>query len=366
MKKSIKKPTAKGTKPSHTVGIDLGDRWSHYCLLDQDGEVMETGKIRTREKDLREYFEVHKRMRVAMECGTHSPWISRLLEGLGHEVIVANTRKIEAITGNESKFDDHDAEQLAIFAHFDPRLLYPIQHRSAERQRDLSLIQARRTLVQARTMIINSARGLVKSMGGRLPKCSSESFEQKAKSAVPANLVGLVTPLLEQVTVLNQQIKHMDQQIKELEKRYPEIIRLRSAPGVGHFVAAAYVLTINGAHSMAHSRQAGAFLGLRPGKKQSGDSDPQCRITKTGNNYLRALLVQSAHHILGRCGPDSALKQWGLKLAASGGKRGKKRAVVAVARKLAVILHRMWSSNQNYQPFPPTAAGPLTVAGKLA
>jgi transposase len=346
--------------------MDLGDRWCHYCLLNQDGEVMETGKIRTREKDLRGYFEVHKRMRVAMECGTHSPWISRLLEGLGHEVIVANTRKIEAITSNESKFDDHDAEQLAIFAHFDPRLLYPIQHRSAERQRDLSLIQARRTLVQARTMIINSARGLVKSMGGRLPKCSSESFEQKAKSAVPANLVGLVTPLLEQVTLLNEQIKNMDHQIEELEKRYPEIIRLRSAPGVGPLVAAAYVLTINGAHSMAHSRQAGAFLGLRPRKKQSGDSDPQCRITKTGNNYLRALLVQSAHHILGRCGPDSALKQWGLKLAASGGKRGKKRAVVAVARKLAVILHRMWSSNQNYQPFPPTAASTLTVAGKLA
>ncbi len=185
-------------------------------------------------------------------------------------MIVANTRKIEAITSNESKFDDHDAEQLAIFAHFDARLMYPIQHSSAERQRDLSLIQARRTLVQARTMIINSASGLVKSMGGRLHKCSSESFEQKANSAVPANLVGLVTPLLEQVTVLNQQIKHMDQQIKELEKRYQEIIRLRSARGVGHLVAAAYVLTINGAHSMAHSRQAGAFLGLRPGKKTIG------------------------------------------------------------------------------------------------
>ena len=362
MKKTIKKPAAKETKPSHTVGIDIGDRWCHYCLLNEDGEVVETGKLRTREKDLRTYFEVHKRLRIAMECGTHSPWLSRLLEGLGHEVIVANARKIKAITENESKDDDHDAEQLAIFAHFDPRLLYPIQHRSAERQRDLSLLQARRTLVQARTMIINSARGLVKSMGGRLPQCSSESFEQKVKSAVPENLEGLVTPLLQQVTLLNEQIKRMDQQIEELEKRYPEITRLRTAPGVGPIVAAAYVLTINGAHSVSHSRQVGAFLGLRPRKKQSGDSDPQCRITKTGNNSLRALLVQSAQHILGRTGPDSALKRWGMKLAASGGKRGKKRAVVAVARKLAVILHRMWSSGQDYRPFPPTAA----VAGKVA
>jgi len=364
MKKSIKKPQAKETKPNRTMGIDIGDRWCHYCWLNEDGEAVETGKIRTREKDLREFFEGEKRMRIAMECGTHSPWISRLLEALGQEVIVANARKIEAITGSESKNDDHDAEQLAVFAHFDPRLLYPIQHRSAERQRDLSLIQARRTLVQARTMIINSARGLVKSMGGRLPQCSSESFGQKARAAVPANLVGLVTPLLEQVTLLNQQIKRMDQQIEELEKRYPEIIRLRSAPGVGPLVAAAYVLTLNGAHSITHSRQAGAFLGLRPRRKQSGDSDPQCGITKTGNNYLRALLVQSAQHILGRFGPDSALRRWGLKLAASGGKRGKKRAVVAVARKLAVILHRMWASGQNYQPFPPATAGTQTVTAK--
>ncbi|HEY6348858.1 MAG TPA: IS110 family transposase [Candidatus Angelobacter sp.] len=361
MKKSIKKPNAKENKPERTVGMDLGDRWCHYCLLNRDGEVMETGEIKTKEKNLREHFEGEKRMRVAMECGTHSPWISRLLEELGHEVIVANARKIEAITGSESKDDDHDAEQLAVFAHFDPRLLYPIQHRSAERQRDLSLLQARRTLVQARTMIINSARGLVKSIGGRLPRCSSESFEQKTKSAVPANLAGLVTPLLEQVTLLNQQIKGMDQQIEELEKRYPEIIRLRSAPGVGPLVAAAYVLTLNGVQAVTHSRQVGAFLGLRPKRKQSGDSDPQCRITKTGNNYLRALLVQSAQYILGRFGPDSALRRWGLKLAASGGKRGKKRAIVAVARKLAVILHRMWSSGQNYQAFPQSSATTITV-----
>jgi len=171
---------------------------------------------------------------------------------------------------------------------------------------------------------------------------------------------------LEQVTLLNQQIQRMDQKIQELEKRYPEMIRLRTTPGVGPVVAATYVLTLNGVDAVRHSRQVGAFLGLRPRRQQSGDTDPQCRITRMGNNYLRALLVQSAHHILGRFGPDSALKRWGLKLAASGGKRGKKRAVVAVARKLAVILHRMWSSGQNYQPFPSVPQIPLTVKDKMA
>lgn len=360
MKKSTKKVRAKETKPSRTVGLDIGDRFCHYCLLNEEGEVVETGRIRTREKELRLHFEGEKRMRIALECGTHSPWISRLLEQLGHEVVVANVRKIPTITGSESKNDDNDAEQLARFAHFDPQLLFPIQHRSAERQRDLSLIQARSTLVRARTMIINTARGLVKSTGARLPKCSSASFAEKAKPFLPAALGELVGPLLEQVGSLNQQIQRMDQQIEKLGQCYPEIGTLRTAPGVGALVAATYVLTLNG--SSGPSRRAGAFVGLRPRQQQSGDYDPQCRITKTGNGYLRSLLVQSAHHILGRLGPDSALKRWGVKLAASGGKRGKKRAVVAVARKLAVILHRMWRTGQSYQPFPQTPA--VGVAGQ--
>jgi len=339
-------------KPSRTVGIDLGDRFCSYCILNQDGEVMEKGRVRTEASAFRRQFAGEERMRVAMECGTHSPWISRLLEELGHEVLVGNARKLEAITGSESKNDDRDAEQLGRLAHFDPRLLFAVRHRSAQRQQDLTLIQARATLVRARTMIINTARGLVKSSGGRLPNCSSRSFATQVKPKLPAELAELIGPLLEQVASLNAQIARMDQQVEGLVKSYPEISRLRSAPGVGPLVAATYVLTLDGAQTVAHSRSAGAFLGLRPRQKQSGNYDPQCRITKTGNTYLRCLLVQAAHYILGRFGPDSALRRWGLKLAASGGKRGKKRAIVAVARKLAVILHRMWRTGQRYQPFP--------------
>ena len=347
--------TTRMEKPEITIGLDLGDRFSHYCMLNSDGDVIETGRIPTTEAALRRHFEGEPAMRIALECGTHSPWISRLLEQLGHPVIVANARKIRAITASESKNDRNDAEKLARFAFCDPRLLSPIQHRSPERQQDLNLIQARGTLVRARTMIVNALRGLVKSAGGRLPACSTQGFQTRVESSVPPAMVECARPLLEQIAALTTNIQQMDRSIEQLGKRYPEIGVLRTAPGVGALIAAAYVLTLDRPDAVKHSRQAGAFLGLRPRQSQSGDSDPQHRISKTGNIYLRSLLVQAAHYVLGHFGPDSELRRWGLKLAASGGKRGKKRAIVAVARKLAVILHRMWQTGKVWQAFPQQA-----------
>jgi transposase len=339
-------------KPEKTMGIDVGDRYSHVCLLDDEGEVMERDRVRSTEAAFRRYFEEAPRLRIALECGTHSPWMSRLLKQFGHQVIVANARRIPTITESESKNDDRDAEQLARMAAFDPRLLSPLEHRSLERQQDLNLIQARAILVKARTMITNALRGLVKSAGGRLPACSTESLPSRAAGAVPPALAEVAGPLVEQIARLNLQIAAMDRQIEKLAIKYPEIGILRSAPGVGALVAAAYVLTLDRPNAVPGNRSAGAFLGLRPGQSQSGASDPQRRITRTGNTYLRCLLVQSAQYILGRFGPDCALRRWGLKLAQSGGQRAKKRAIVAVARKLAVLLHSMWRSGQRFEPFP--------------
>jgi transposase len=338
-------------RPERTVGVDLGDRFSHYCVLNRDGEVIEEGRVRTNEEAFRRHWEGEPRQRIAMETGTHSPWVYRLLKGLGHQVIVANARKVRAIWENESKNDRQDAEMLAQLGYSNPRLLHPIQHRSVERQRDLNLLRARDTLVRARTMLINSTRGLVKSAGGRLPACAADYFAAKVSPALPVELVTATRPLVEQITALTVQIRRLDQEIENLVERYPEIGILRTAPGVGPVVAAAYVLTLDRVDAVAHSRSIGAFLGLRPKQSQSGESDPEHKISKTGNIYLRRLLVQAAHYILGRFGPDSALRRWGLKLAL-GGKRAKKRAIVAVARKLAVLLHCMWRTGQNYRPFP--------------
>jgi len=344
--------SAGGQKPEMTVGIDLGDRFSRYCVVNGEGEVVEEGRIQTTAVALERHFGGQARMRIAMECGTHSPWVSRLLEDMGHEVLVANARKLRAITDSESKNDRNDAEKLARLAAYAARLLSPIQHRSPERQRDLNLLQARDTLVRARTMLVNAVRGLVKSAGQRLPKCSTESFASGVRTAIPSGLEPALTPLLEQVAGLTGQIRQMDKQIEALGKRYPEVMRLRSVPGVGPVIAAAYVLTLDSPAAAENSRSAGAFLGLRPGQSQSGNCDPQLRISKRGNQYLRRLLVQAAQYVLGRFGPDSQLRRWGLKLAASGGKRGKKRAVVAVARKLAVLLHHLWHTGELYRPFP--------------
>jgi transposase len=342
-------------RPKWTVGVDLGDRFSRYCVLNEDGEVMEEGRVRTSAEAFRRHWEGEPRQRVVLETGTHSPWISRLLQGFGHQVIVANARKLRAISQNESKNDRQDAEMLARLGYCNPKLLAPIRHRSVERQRDLNLLRARDTLVRARTMLINAARGLVKSGGGRLPSASSEYFVARAEAAVPAELQPAIQPLLQQIAGLSLQIRQLDQGIEKLGERYPEIVRLRTVPGVGPVIAAAYVLTLDGVDAVPRSRSVGAFLGLRPRQSQSGDSDPEHHISKTGNIYLRRLLVQAAHYILGRFGPDSALRRWGLKLAL-GGQRSKKRAVVAVARKLAVLLHCLWRSGQPYQPFPETTA----------
>jgi transposase len=341
-------------RPQRTVGIDLGDRFSRYCVLNEEGDVIEEGRVRTSEEAFGRHWEGEVRQRVVMETGTHSPWVSRRLEGWGHQVIVANARKVRAISANESKNDRQDAEMLARLGYCNPRLLRPIRHRSVERQRDLNLLRARDTLVRARTLLINAVRGLVKSGGGRLPAASSDSFAGRAAGAVPAGMEAATQPLLQQIAALTAQIRGLDEAIEKLAERYPEIRTLRTVPGVGPVIAAAYVLTLDGHAAVARSRSAGAFLGLRPRQSQSGDSDPEHNISKTGNRFLRRLLVQAAHYTLGRFGPDSALRRWGLKLAA-GGKRAKQRAVVAVARKLAVLLHHLWRSGQNYQPFPPAA-----------
>jgi transposase len=351
-----------GSRPEQTVGLDLGDRYSFYCVLTGDGDLVEEGRIQSTEAALLKQFGDDGRMRIALEAGTHSPWVSRLLGELGHEVVVANPRKIRAITASESKNDRNDAEKLARLAACDPKLLSPIQHRSPERQQDLNLIHARSTLVRARTMLVNALRGLVKSAGGRLGTCSTRSFPDKTRASIPPALQPACAPLVGQIAQLNLAIAEMDRQVEALGRKYPEIPLLRTVPGVGPIVAACYVLTLDRADAIADNRQAGAYLGLRPRQSQSGESNPQCGISKTGNTCLRSLLVQAAHYVLGRFGPDSALRRWGLGLAASGGKRGKKRAVVAVARKLAVLLHSMWRSGRAFEPFPATTARPALAA----
>ncbi len=334
-----------------TGGLDLGDRFSRLAVLDVEGQLVEERRIATQEKALRQRFAGCEPMRIALEVGTHSPWVSRLLKECGHEVVVANSRKLRLIYKNRRKNDRVDAINLARLARVDPQLLWPLEHRGPEAQKDLALVRSRDALVVARTQLINHARGLVKSVGHRLPGCSSEAFARKVRGAIPESLQPGLLPVLEMITSLNDQIKIMERRIEILSReRYPETKLLKQVTGVGPITSLGYVLILENPERFSKSRCVGPYLGLTPGSKESGDSDPQMRITKEGDALLRRLLVGAAQYILGPFGPDTDLRRFGLRIAQRGGKNAKKRAVVAVARKLAILLHHLWRSGEVYEP----------------
>ena len=334
-----------------TIGLDLGDRWSFYCVLNELGEVVREEKLPTTPDAMKRTFETLPASRIVLETGTHSPWISRLLAEWRHEVIVAHAQKVQLITKSSRKDDRHDARTLARLARIDPQLLGPVRHRSAQAQIHLTVIRARAELVSARTALINAARGLAKSYGERLPKRGSEQVGRELATALSTALREVLEPLLREVESLNERIREYDQRIEQIAKQaYPEVALLKQVKGVGTQIALTYRLTIDDPHRFAKSRDVGCFLGLRPGRRNSGQSEPQKSISKEGDRYLRTMLVQGAHYILGPFGEDSDLRRWGLKLAERGGKNAKKRAVVAVARKLAVLLHRLWVGGEVYEP----------------
>ena len=356
------KRAAAGTEV-HVIGMDLGDKTSRYCELDRDGKEREEGSVATTKQALRQRFAGKKRCRIALEVGTHSPWVSRLLKNLGHEVIVANARQVRLIAHSSRKNDRLDARTLARLARADPGLLSPIQHRGEQAQQHLAMIRVRAALVEARTKLVNAARGFSKAQGERLPACDAAAIGVKEMAELPAGLKAVLRPLLEQVESLSGQIKKADVELEQIARtQYPETALLRQVKGVGVLIALTFVLTLDTQERFQKSRDAGCYVGLRPRQRESGASQPQLRITKEGDRYLRTLLVQGAHHILGWRGPDTDLRRWGLKLASRGGKNGKKRAIVAVARKLAVLLHRLWVTGEVYEPLRNSGAATTQAA----
>ena len=281
-----------------TIGLDLGDRSSWYCVLDEAGEIVLEQKVGTTPKAMREVFGVMPRSRIALETGMHSRWVSRLLSELGHEVIVAHARNVRLIGESRRKDDRLDARTLARLARIDPQLLCPVKHRSAQAQADLTVIRARAGLVRARTALVNTARGLAKSYGERLRGCNVHNMNPEKRT----------------------------------------------------LIALTFLLTLEDPHRFGKSRDVGCYLGLQPGRRNSGQSQPQMHISEEGDLYLRTLLVQGAQHILGPFGIDCDLRRWGLKLAERGGKSGKNRAIIATTRKLAVLLHHLWVSGEVYEP----------------
>lgn len=330
--------------------MDLGDKYSYLVALDESGELTDEGRVRTTEPALSRRFGGLEPMRVVIEVGTHSRWVETLLSSLGHEVIVANPRKVSLITQNLRKSDQVDAELLARLGRADTKLLSPIEHRGVESHAALGVLKSRDAVVEARTKLVNHVRGTVKSAGHRLPSCSTATFH-KLVDEIPAELGEALGPIMGLLEALTQQIRAYDQTIERLcQEFFPETAVLRQIQGVGPVTALAFVTTLESPDRFKSSRAVGPFLGLAPRRDQSGNVDKQLRITKAGDVFVRRLLVQAGHYVIGPFGPDTDLRRWGLRLAERGGKAAKKRAVVAVARKLSVLMHRLWLTGEVYDP----------------
>jgi transposase len=334
------------------VGCDVGDKFTDVCILDQHGAVVQNTRVRTTRRSLERHLAGLGRARVVLEVGTHSRWIAAALAEAGHEVVVANARQVQLIWKRPRKTDQSDARLLARMGRVDVALLSPVHHRSYEAHADLACLRARDQLVGARTKLVNHVRGALKPFGLRVQDCSTQAFADAAQELLPAELFAALGPMLEVIRLLNAQIAAHDKQIEQLATAvYPESKRCTQIFGVGNLTALAFMLTLDDPSRFKNSRFAAAFLGLTPGKDQSGDSDPQKGITKAGDPFTRKLLVECAHRILSPVGGlESDLRKWGLKLAERGGRNGKKRATVAVARKLAVLMHRLWLTGEKYRP----------------
>ena len=334
---------------SETIGCDLGDKRSAVAVLNTDGEVTLRTSLRTTTKAMREFF-TRTPAHVVIEVGTHSRWVSGLLKELGHRVTVANPRKVKLIAESDNKDDPHDAELLGRLGRVDVKLLAPITHRGAQAQADLAVPKARDVLVATRTKLINHVRGTVKCFGDRLSKCSSEAFACWTRELIPTALKAALEPVYQVLDRIDEQIREQDKMIGRVAKRYPDVEVVSQIHGVGVLTALSFLLTLEDKERFTDSRMVGPYLGLRPRKRKSGDDHPELPITKAGDPFVRRLLVNAANHILGPFGKDSDLRRWGLELAKRGGKNAKKRAIVAVARKVAVLMHRLWVTGEVYEP----------------
>lgn len=358
-----KKRKTNGDAITAVVGIDLGDKRSTYCVVDINGVQIGDGVVTTSAEALTAVFGGAGKIRIALECGTHSPWVSRVLQELGHEVIVANPRRLRLISESDRKNDKADARTLARLAQAAPDLLAPVHHRSEQVQLDLATIKARDAAVRCRTALISSMRGIIKSRGSRLAICSTGAFAKNAIDGCPAALRDALLPLIRIVEQLTAEIRGYDKAIaSKAEKQYPETAAILTIPGIGPLTALTFVLLLNNdPRRIPKSRDLGCYFGLQPKQQDSGKHVSQLGITKAGDSLMRKLAVQCAHFMLGKFGKDSALKRWGLALALRGGKNAKKRAVVAVARKLLILMHRLWKTQESFVPFYGTAVESQTA-----
>jgi transposase len=339
------------TTTLRTIGLDLGDTKSTLCVLDPKGAIISRDEISTTRAALKTKFGSMQRARIVLEACGQSTWIARLLESFGHEVYVANPRQLHLISKSVKKTDRNDAHLLARIGRLDLGLLQPTHLRNQSSIEARTVLSARRNLVQVRTRLVNSVRASAKGYGQKLKTCGSDNFAAIATQGLSPDLRVLLQPQLDTLVFLQQQIERYDEEIAKLgQDRFPQTQLLRAIYGVGPQVALAFVAAIDDPQRFARSRDVGPYLGLTPRRDQSGDSDPKLRISKHGDGDMRSLLVSAATHVLRKNAPDTDLKRFGLRIQGpSPTPRNRARARIAVARKLAVLMHRLLRNGEVYE-----------------
>jgi transposase len=338
--------------PLLTIGLDVGDDRSYACVLDPEGVRREVFSFRTDREELTRRFD-RQTARVVLEAGPHSRWISKRLSEMGHEVMVVDPRKLGLVAKSHCKTDRRDAEILALLgsARGARGLLGKVEHRSEEAHCDLAVLVTRDHFVRQRTMNVNRVRGVLKSFGIRVPRMSTKCFHEKAAQYVLPSLLPALLPILEEILSLQIKIKRLDDEIKRIAARYPQVERLRAICGVGPIIALAFLLSLGEPKRFKRSRDVGPFFGLTPRIFQTGRTDLQLPIARTGNPFVRRHMIQAAQCVLREKSPDCDLKRYGKKIEGRGGKYPKKRAVVAVARKLVVLMHQLLVDSTPYDPW---------------
>ena len=331
-------------------GIDLASKASAICVMDEQQGLLFERVCPTDEDGFRQVLRGYGRLRCVLEASPLSEWVADILEALGHEVIVIDPRKAKAVICNKKKTDKLDARNLARMA---ATGWYTEVHRKSADARLLrSHLIARKGLVDMQRQQNNRIRGLLRAHGMVLGKVSSGEFERRVYEQLERRCPGLlpaIRPLLESWSSLRRSIAELSKQIKHLARQDRVCRLLMTAPGVGPLVSSAYIATIDDPGRFRRGEQVAAYLGLVPSVTQSGETEYCGRITKEGDALLRWLLVEAAHVLLTRSRADCVLKRWGKRLER---RKGAAKAKVAVARKLAMILHRMWLTNTPFAAQP--------------
>ncbi len=348
------------------LGIDLSDKTLHFCAMTAEAGVVAEGKLSLTAARVAELWKLHGDVDVVvLEAGTPSTWVRDMLSELGSRVIVADPRKLKAVTDSVRKSDERDARMLARLGLADEELLAPTHVRAPEHRRALALLKVRDQQVRARTATVLEIRSQVKLVGGRMPRCDAAQFHQH-EDAVPAELRDVLAPLFDTLRGLATSIGRLDDLLEGEGAKFPVVARLQKVDGVGPVTALAFVAVVGDPRRFARTRDIGAYLGLVPRRDQSGVADPSRRISKAGCGFLRRLLTQCAQSICRAGGKDSALRRRALASLAVKGKPGKRKVVVAIARKLSVLLLSLWKSGQSWTPLHRVAAAPVVDAPQPA